>query len=261
MVDRSARRFSHGSAKSSSNSEVTTVSQTYHLQSFYTQADFGLLAASIIAPSADLNLALPATFFGAVGTAGQRCTSTRRLYLHKSISSQFLERLTKLYDSLLPGDPLHPATLLGPVHTTAAVDLYNQTVSSLASHSSATILTSRSGQRFSVSQLSSSETSEIDLSSGNFVRPALVQLSTGSPADPSVSSIWKTEKFIPVLWVAEYDDLEEVIQWNNAVPQGLSSSLWTRDVGEVGKWVGAGGSDCGIVNVRVYLSFSEYLNK
>lgn len=236
-VDRSGRRFSRGSAKSSSNLEATTVSQTYCLHSFYTLTDVSLPAASIIAPSADLNLALPATFFGAVGTAGQRCTSTRRLYLHKSISSKFLERLTKLYDSLLPGDPLHPATLLGPVHTTAAVDLYNQTVSSLASHSSATILTSRSGQRFSASQLSSSETSEVDLSSGNFVRPALVQLSTGSPADPSVSSIWKTEKFVPVLCVAEYDDLEEVIQWNNAVPQGLSSSLWTRDVGEVGKWV------------------------
>lgn len=187
-------------------------------------------------PDADLSLAIPAVFFGAVGTAGQRCTSTRRLYLHRSIASEFLSRLKILYESLQPGDPLVEGTLLGPLHTRSAIDIYAQAVWNLR-QSGAEILTG--GQRYPQEALLTA--------GGNFVQPTIT-----IPKETDMKqAIWSKETFAPILNVAIFDELEEAIEWNNAVPQGLSSSLWTREIRNIGKWIGPAGSDAGIVNVCV----------
>ncbi|KIK68352.1 hypothetical protein GYMLUDRAFT_256092 [Collybiopsis luxurians FD-317 M1] len=191
--------------------------------------------ASIVMPDADLSLALSGVFFGAVGTAGQRCTSTRRLFLHRQIAPEFLERLQKLYTSVKPGDPLDSSTLLGPLHTAAAVKTYSNAVAHLRSIDTEILC---GGEPYHLPS---------PLDGGNFVQPTISVPKSTNMKD----SIWSTETFAPVLNVAIFDELDEAIEWNNAVPQGLSSSLWTRDLQNVGKWIGAGGSDAGIVNVSV----------
>ncbi|THH14836.1 hypothetical protein EW146_g5560 [Bondarzewia mesenterica] len=196
--------------------------------------------ASIIMPDADLSLALPAVFFGAVGTAGQRCTTTRRLYLHRDIAPDFLSRLQSLYSTIRVGDPLESRTLLGPLHTQASVEIYHNAIAELRDADSE-ILTG--GRRFT----------DAPLDRGLFVQPTIaVPKSTDH-----TRSIWSTERFAPILKVAVFDALEQAIEWNNAVPQGLSSSLWTRDLRNVGKWIGPAGSDAGIVNVNVGTSGAE----
>ena len=153
-------------------------------------------------PDADLSLAVPSVFFGAVGTAGQRCTSTRRLYLHNSIAPEFLERLQKLYKSVSPGDPLIDGTLLGPLHSRTACHTYTNAIQHLRA-SGAEILTG--GNRYD----------QTPLNSGNFVEPTIAIPKSGGPND----AIWKTETFAPILNVAIFDELEQAIHWNNSVPQ------------------------------------------
>lgn len=183
-------------------------------------------------PDADLSLAVPAIFFGAVGTAGQRCTSTRRLYLHRDIAPEVLSRLQKLYTTVKVGDPLADSTLLGPLHTEAALGVYDNAIKALRK-TNAEILTG--GGRYE----------EGLLKDGNFVQPTIaIPKSSDTKQD-----IWATETFAPVLNAAIFDEVEQAIEWNNAVPQGLSSSIWTRDLRNVGKWIGPAGSDTGIVNV------------
>ncbi|KAF9653685.1 aldehyde dehydrogenase [Thelephora ganbajun] len=196
--------------------------------------------ASIIMPDADMNLALPAVFFGAVGTAGQRCTSTRRLYLHSSIADEFLTKLQKLYSSVRVGDPLTASTLLGPLHTSKGVSTYAAAIDHLRSIG-ADILTG--GEKYLNSPLDK----------GNFVQPTIAIPKSLNTTD----KIWRTETFAPVLNVGIFDELEQAIEWNNNVPQGLSSSLWTRDIRNVGKWIGPAGSDAGIVNINVGTSGAE----
>ena len=217
-------------------------------------------------PDADLSLAVPAVFFGSVGTAGQRCTSTRRLYLHRAIAPEFLARLRTLYASpaLHPGDPLDARTLLGPLHSRAALDIFDGAVAELSAAGAQIVFGGGGGGSGRYEDLAS------PLGGGNFVRPAIAMMpkqpqSTAkfkSRAGSSVpvfdaeegagagaGALWAKERFVPVVCVAEFEELEEAIAWNNAVPQGLSSSLWTRDVRHVGKWIGPAGSDAGIVNV------------
>ncbi|KAI6145038.1 NAD-aldehyde dehydrogenase [Pisolithus tinctorius] len=196
--------------------------------------------ASIVMPDADLSMAVPAVFFGAVGTAGQRCTSTRRLYLHRDIASRFLDALQKLYALLRVGDPLVEGTLLGPLHTREAVGTYAEAVRQLREHG-ARILTG--GQIYE----------QVELRQGNFVQPTIAIPKHVDPAD----AIWSTETFAPILNVAIFDELEQAIAWNNGVPQGLSSSLWTQNMRNIGKWIGPEGSDTGIVNVNVGTSGAE----
>ena len=223
-------------------------------------------------PDADLSLAVPAVFFGSVGTAGQRCTSTRRLYLHRAIAPEFLSRLQTLYASpaLRPGDPLDASTLLGPLHSRAALDVYDKSIAELRAAGAQFLVAGDTRGRY--------EDLPAPLDRGHFVRPTIAipskhHKSTAKFASKSKSSgtaaaaaaaaddaeleghdgpLWGTERFAPVLLVAEFEELEEAIAWNNAVPQGLSSSLWTRDVRHVGKWIGPAGSDAGIVNVSLY---------
>ncbi|EIW79561.1 NAD-aldehyde dehydrogenase [Coniophora puteana RWD-64-598 SS2] len=198
--------------------------------------------ASIVMSDADLSMALPAIYFGAVGTAGQRCTTTRRLYVHRDIAPRVLEELTRLYGTVRVGDPLDGRTLLGPLHTAQAVSTYGAAVDRLRS-SGAEILTG--GERYN----------DGALSGGHFVKPTIAVPKNPQPS--SASEIWRTETFAPILNVAVFDELEQAIEWNNSVPQGLSSSLWTRDIRNVGRWLGPEGSDTGIVNVNVGTSGAE----
>jgi hypothetical protein len=186
---------------------------------------------------ADLALAVPAVFFGAVGTAGQRCTSTRRLYLHSRIADEFLARLQRAYSGLRPGDPLDGATLLGPVHTRGAVDAHARAIS-LVQEGGGEVLAG--GTSYGKDMLSA------PLSGGNWCTPTIARPGTLDHAN----AVWAEETFAPVLNVATFEELPEAIAWNNAVRQGLSSSLWTRDIRHIGTWMGPAGSDCGIVNVR-----------
>lgn len=156
-------------------------------------------------PDADLGMAIPSVFFGAIGTAGQRCTSTRRLYLHKNIAEEFLERLQKVYSALKPGDPLDEATLLGPVHSATAVDIYEKAVRYLQDMD-AQILAG--GARYAAADAPAGH-------QGNFVQPTIAIPKSVDPSD----TLWQTECFAPILNCAVFDDLEEAIRWNNAVPQ------------------------------------------
>lgn len=201
------------------------------------------VTASIVMPDADLSLAVPAVFFGSVGTAGQRCTSTRRLYLHRSIAPEFISSLQSLYANLKPGDPLDEKTLLGPLHNRAAVNIYDGAIKRLKD-SGAEILCG--GSSYSSSELSANGVTVNGNTGGNFVKPTI-----SIPTRVDVKNdIWSKEVFAPILNVGVFDELEEAIEWNNGVPQGLSSSIWTRDLRNVGKWIGPSGSDTGIVNVR-----------
>ena len=226
-----ARKFRQDSASPCWNSAAIMVCPNIRVR------DVPLIycIAAIVMPDADMSIAMPSVFFGSVGTAGQRCTSTRRLYLHRSIAPTFLESLQKAYSTVRIGDPLVASTLMGPLHTQSAVQNFHKVV--MAVHESGgQILTG--GKPFKAGS---------GLEDGNFVTPTIaIPASTDHTLD-----VWRKEQFVPVLNVAVFDELEEAIQWNNSVPQGLSSSLWTKDVRNVGKWIGPAGSDCGIVNVSI----------
>lgn len=202
-------------------------------------------SAAIVMPDADLDLALSAVLFGAVGTAGQRCTSTRRLYLHRSIFAPFLQRLSDAYTRVPIGDPLEARTLVGPLHTAAAVEVYKDSIE----------LIKRTGGEIMMGGEVHQHASGSHLAGGNFVLPTIaIPTPSATSQNAELDKIWTEETFAPVLKVAAFDELEEAIELNNAVPQGLSSSLWSSDVRSLGKWIGPEGSDCGIVNVSSTVS-------
>jgi aldehyde dehydrogenase family 7 protein A1 len=188
---------------------------------------------SVVMPDADLSLAVPAVFFGAVGTAGQRCTTTRRLFLHRDIAPKFLDALKKAYSKVPMGDPLVSSTLLGPLHTHKSVQNYHRAILHL--------------HDVGAEVLAGGKTLELkDFEGGNFVQPTLA-----IPPSPHLD-LWKKEVFAPILNVAIFDELDQAIEWHNSVPQGLSSSIWTRDIRNIGRFLGPAGSDCGIVNVSSF---------
>lgn len=160
-------------------------------------------------PDADLDLAVPAVFFGAVGTAGQRCTSTRRLYLHRSIAPTFLSKLQSFYSTLKPGDPLQPSTLLGPLHTNAAVGIYSNAVQRLRDEGAEILC---GGGVYGEGEVSGVK---FIGGKGNFVKPTIAVPSTVD----TKKDIWRKETFAPVLTVGVFDELEQAIEWNNGVPQ------------------------------------------
>eukprot|EP00184_Porphyridium_aerugineum_P002547 CAMPEP_0184707980 /NCGR_PEP_ID=MMETSP0313-20130426/37543_1 /TAXON_ID=2792 /ORGANISM="Porphyridium aerugineum, Strain SAG 1380-2" /LENGTH=567 /DNA_ID=CAMNT_0027169561 /DNA_START=144 /DNA_END=1847 /DNA_ORIENTATION=+ len=192
--------------------------------------------ALIVHHDADLSLAVSATVFGAAGTCGQRCTSTRRLFLHESIYDDFLQRLVAKYQAtVVIGDPLNPRTLCGPLHTTAAVSAYQQAIESVKSNGGKILIGGN----------------PVPSLGANFVEPTVV---TGLEHD---HPLLHQELFAPVLYVVKYSFLEQAIMWNNEVPQGLSSSLFSNNMSNVFRWISATGSDCGIVNCNAGTSGAE----
>ena len=203
--------------------------------------------AAIVLDDADLDLAVPAVAFAAVGTAGQRCTTTRRLLLQRRVADAFLERLVKFYKSLqdkeLIGDPTREGVLCGPLHSTRAVERYWETLDAVRSGGGKVVFGPGSPHECGLPKSLEKQ--------GNFVLPAIT-----IPAS-SRDKVFAEEVFAPILNVAMFDTLEEAIELNNGVRQGLSSSLFTSQLTNIGEWQGALGSDCGIVNVNVSTSGAE----
>jgi aldehyde dehydrogenase (NAD+) len=192
--------------------------------------------AMVVAPSADLDMTVRAIAFSAVGTAGQRCTSLRRLIVHQSLAPELLTRLKKAYASLSVGNPLGEGTLVGPLIDADAVGRMQDALAT-ARAAGGTVTGGESVQ-------------PTGCEGGHYVTPALVEM-------PAQSDIVRTETFAPILYAMTYDTLDEAIVLNNDVSQGLSSCIFTTDIREAEHFVSAVGSDCGIANVNIGPSGAE----
>jgi aldehyde dehydrogenase family 7 protein A1 len=192
--------------------------------------------AMIVLDDADMDLALRACLFSAVGTAGQRCTTLRRLLVQESAYDSFVAKLSQAYGSITVGDPMDASTLCGPLHTSEQVRTFRQVLAQAAEAGGKLL----AGGGF-----------EGLPAGGNFVRPALVEMPHWD------SPLVMKENFVPVLYVMKVKGLDEAILANNSVPQGLSSSLFTRNQAAIFKWTGPAGSDCGIQNVNIGPSGAE----
>ncbi|WP_239395148.1 aldehyde dehydrogenase family protein [Frankia sp. CiP3] len=193
--------------------------------------------AAVVAPSANLDLALRGILFAAAGTAGQRCTTLRRLIAHVDIIDELVDRIADGFARLPVGDPTAPDTLVGPlIHGHA----YQAMSAALASaREQGGVLVTGGGRQL-----------EADAPDAFYVTPALVSTATQT-------EVVRAETFAPLLYVLPYDDLDEAVALNNAVPQGLSSSIFTRDLNEAERFLSAAGSDCGIANVNIGTSGAE----
>ena len=191
--------------------------------------------AAVVAPSADLDLAVRGIVFSAVGTAGQRCTTLRRVIVHSSVHDELVDRLSKAYGTLSIGSPLDEATLVGPLIDEAATTAF------LAALEQA----QRDGGR-----LVTGGARADGVAGGQYVVPAIVDM-------PSQTDVVRAETFAPLLYVLKYDDLDEAIALHNEVAQGLSSAIFTLDVREAERFLSATGSDCGIANVNIGTSGAE----
>lgn len=190
----------------------------------------------IVSPTADLDMAVRAILFAAVGTAGQRCTTLRRLFVHDTIYDRLLPRLKQAYRSVPIGSPLEDKTLVGPLIDKRAFDAMQKAVTQAVKDGGKAV----GGERVFGDKLPDAY----------YVHPALVEM-------PSQTEIVKTETFAPILYVMRYADLAAAINIHNAVPQGLSSSIMTTDLREAELFMSARGSDCGIVNVNMGPSGAE----
>ena len=192
--------------------------------------------AAIVAPSADLDLALRGIVFAAAGTAGQRCTSMRRVIAHESVAAELTQRIAAAYDGLPVGDPLQDGTLVGPLINDRAYERMQDSIQRAVA-AGGTLVTG--GERVDVNGADS-----------YYVRPALITM-------PEQSEVVCEETFAPLLYVMTYTDFDDAIALHNAVPQGLSSSVFTLNQREAELFMSAAGSDCGIVNVNIGTSGAE----
>ncbi|MGH8803731.1 MAG: L-piperidine-6-carboxylate dehydrogenase [Polaromonas sp.] len=190
--------------------------------------------AAIVCPSANLELVVRGAAFAAAGTAGQRCTSLRRLIVHRSIYPALVERLVSVFARLPVGNPLTEGTLVGPLIDGRALEAMQAALAKVQALGA----TVHFGQR------------EAGAGSGHYVRPAIVELA--EQAGPMLH-----ETFAPILYVVPYDDFDDAIAMNNAVVHGLSSAVFTQDLREAERFTSARGSDCGIANVNIGTSGAE----
>jgi aldehyde dehydrogenase (NAD+) len=192
--------------------------------------------AMIVAPSADLELAVRSIVFAAAGTCGQRCTTLRRLIAHESIAETLRERILTVFNRLAIGDPRQPGVLVGPLIDKEAFESMQDALSAAREQGGKVHGGTRVTQRVPAD--------------GYYVRPALVEIGPEAP-------IIQQETFAPILYLIRYRDLDEAIRIHNGVPQGLSSAIVTSDVREAERFCSPAGSDCGIVNVNVGTSGAE----
>jgi aldehyde dehydrogenase (NAD+) len=190
--------------------------------------------AIIVAEDANLEMATRAILFGAVGTAGQRCTSTRRIIVHRKISGELTKRLLDAYAQVRIGDPLDPSTLMGPLVTADAVQEMLQALEQAKTEGG---------------EVLSGAKRRPDLGS-QFVEPTIVRM-------PSQTEIVSKETFAPILYILEYEKFEDALALHNDVPQGLSSAVFTENMRKAEEFVSARGSDCGIANVNIGTSGAE----
>ena len=192
--------------------------------------------AVVVAPSADLDMAVRAILFAAVGTAGQRCTSTRRLIVHRSVQASLVSKLKKAYAALPIGTPLEQKTLVGPLIDQGSFEAM-QTALAQARAQGGTVF---GGERVLMDKFPL----------GYYVTPAIVEM-------PAQTAVVCHETFAPILYVLAYDTLEEAIALQNGVPQGLSSAIFTLNLREAETFLSCTGSDCGIANVNIGTSGAE----
>lgn len=192
--------------------------------------------AIIVSPSADLDMAARAILFGAIGTAGQRCTSTRRLIVHSSVASELVTRLKKAYASAKVGDPTLADTLVGPLIDQASFDAMQ----------GALVRARAEGGQISGGQRQLADQQP----NAWYVAPAIAEM-------PRQTAVVCHETFAPILYVMQYDDFDQAIAMHNDVPQGLSSAIFTTDLREAERFLSAAGSDCGIANVNIGTSGAE----
>ncbi len=185
----------------------------------------------IVMPDANLDLVLRAVVFGALGTAGQRCTSIRRLFLHKTIAPAMIERLITTYSRVKIGSALDPATIMGPLVNEDAVKTMQEGLVTIRSQGGEVLYGG-------------------DVLGGCYVKPALVRARHDLP-------VMKEEIFAPILYLVEFDSLDEVLRWHNEVPQGLSSSMFTTSLISAETFLSHAGSDCGIANINIGTSGAE----
>ena len=191
--------------------------------------------AGIVCPSANLDMALRAIAFGAMGTAGQRCTTMRRLFVHDSVYDQLVPRLKKAYDSVSVGSPLESSALVGPLIDKAAFDGMQKALKHAAESGGAITGGMRVDQGHD---------------GAYYVKPALVEM-------PGQTGPVLEETFAPILYVMKYSDFDQVLELHNAVGAGLSSSIFTLDLQEAERFLSVEGSDCGIANVNIGTSGAE----
>jgi aldehyde dehydrogenase (NAD+) len=192
--------------------------------------------AAIVAPSADLDLVERAVLFAAAGTAGQRCTTLRRLIVHESIHDALVARLVAAYGRIRVGNPLEPATLVGPLIDGRAFEAMQAALAAARADGGKV----HHGERVAVA----------GAEGGFYARPAVVEM-------PAQTPVVCRETFAPILYAMRYRTLDEAIALHNAVPQGLSSSIFTNDLREAETFLSAAGSDCGIANVNIGPSGAE----
>jgi aldehyde dehydrogenase (NAD+) len=193
--------------------------------------------AIIVTPHANMDLALRAIVFGAVGTTGQRCTSTRRIILHESLFKEFSERLVRIYKSLIIGNPLDPSTHVGPLIDRQATEKFFQAIDNLKKEGGKILY---GGTLYE----------NPHCTSGCYVVPCIAKAENHYP-------IVQEETFAPLLYLIRYRTLEEAVQIHNAVPQGLSSAIFSNDLQETEYFLSHKGSDCGIANVNIGTSGAE----
>ncbi len=191
--------------------------------------------ALIICDDADLDLAVRAVVFGAVGTTGQRCTTTRRLFVQRGVAEEVVSRLKRAYETILPriGDPLDPKTLMGPMIHANAVETMMKAIETAKRQGGEILFGGKRLDR-----------------PGHFVEPAIIRATASLP-------IIREETFAPILYVIEFDDLDEAIAQQNSVDQGLSSAIFTDSVRRAERFLSHAGSDCGIANVNIGTSGAE----
>ncbi len=192
--------------------------------------------AMIVTPSADLDMVVRGITFSAVGTAGQRCTTLRRLFVHDNVYDNLVSRLKKIYAGLPIGNPLLNTTLVGPLIDEAAFISMNTALATAQEEK---------GQIFGGERVKPD-----GCENAYYVRPALVEM-------PTQTASMHHETFAPMMYIVRYSDLHQAIQWNNEVPQGLSSSIFTTDMREAELFMSDSGSDCGIANVNIGPSGAE----
>ena len=190
--------------------------------------------AIIVADDADLDLAVRAILFGAVGTAGQRCTSTRRILMHHEISDELTQRLIDAYKQVRIGDPLDEATIMGPLVTADAVEEMFEALEQAKKDGGTVVYGGK----------------KLPEMGPNFVQPTIVKM-------PNQTEIVEQETFAPILYLMEIDDLDDAILLHNKVPQGLSSAIFTESMRKAEAFLSCSGSDCGIANVNIGTSGAE----
>jgi aldehyde dehydrogenase (NAD+) len=213
------------------------VAKTVHGRLGRTIMELGGNNALIVAPSADIDMATQSIFFGAVGTAGQRCTSTRRVIMHESVASKVRHKLLAAYKSLGIGNPLDRKTVMGPLIDKNAVDLVQHSIQRLKDEGGEVLY---GGDRLE----------DTEFPGGCYMKPCLATAKRDF-------EIVRHETFGPLLYLMSYRDFDEAIAIHNNVPQGLTSSIFTNDVREAEKFLSAVGSDCGIANVNTGTSGAE----